>query len=130
MRRSWLILIWAVAFLPAAIFLGVVYKDWKPKHVFTTYKYETTMTWSDGPDVKLSPESMSKLDGELDGIIGSEAPGKNLHYPVVSLGNKSVEVIYISDQDIPETLRKDLDVHILKRLPELARDQANEDQTQ
>ena len=128
MRRGWLVLIWVVALLPAAAFLSVVYKHWKTKQAFMMYQYETTLTWSDGPDAKLSPESMKKLDGELDGIIGKEAPGKNLHYPVASLNKRWVEVMYVGQQDVPEALRKELDAYIQKRLPELAGEQVGADQ--
>lgn len=121
-------MIWVVALLTAAAFLSVGYKHWKTKQVFMMYKYETTMTWSDGPDVKLSPESIKKLDGELDGIIGREAPGKNLHYPVASLDKRWVEVVYLGEQDVPEALRKKLDAYIQNSLPKLAVEQVAADQ--
>jgi len=110
--------------LSVVCFVAVIVGGHSPqKHVFRTYSYETGMTWSEGPDVKLDQSSMKKLNAELDEIIHQEAPGKDLHYPVVSQGKREVEVMYSGGQDVPEALREKLDAYIQKRLPELAREQ-------
>ena len=90
---------------------------------FSIYTIETTMTWKEGPNVRLDAARLKKLNEELDTMISKETRGQILHYPVISLDKKWVEVMYVGDGPLPTRLQGELDGHIQARLPELAREQ-------
>ncbi len=115
------VLLFALLCLLAFGYLFTIYPR-APK-VFHTYTIETTMTWSDGPNVKLDAERMKKLNAEVDGILDNETHGTVTHYPVISLDKKWVEVMYFGNGPLPENLQETLDAYIKKRLPALAREQ-------
>jgi hypothetical protein len=96
----------------------------QPTKVFTTYQIETTLNWTDGPDVELNADSIKELNAEVTALLDQEAPGENLTYPVISIGKKSVQVMYISDKPGPSQFVQDiLNVFIQKRAGELAAEQ-------
>jgi hypothetical protein len=111
--------------LAAGIFVVVVHEKSRPK-TFAIITIETTLSWSDGPEVELNAASISKLNVELDKIASRELPGKNIHYPVVSLGKRRVEVMYAGSENLPETTQESLNIYIENRLPKLAEEQALE----
>ena len=106
----------------AAGYLVTIYPH-KPK-TFSIYTIETTMTWKDVPNLKLDAARLTELNGELDAIISRETRGQILHYPVISLDKKWIEVMYVGDGPLPNRLQNELDDYIRQRLPELAREQA------
>jgi len=105
----------------AAGYLFLIYP--RAPRVIPIHNIETTMRWTDGPNVKLDPQRMKELNDEVDSILTAETHGQQIHYPVVSLDKRWVEVMYIGDASLPDALREKLDAHIRQRLPELAREQ-------
>lgn len=121
MKRKWLLLLLGMAILfPIGCFLWTIHQS---RTVFTVHSIEKDLSWSDGPAVKLDSSRIKKLDGEIARLIDEEAPGTHLKYSVVSLDNKRVEVMYVGEVPVSDSLQKTLDAFIQKRCGELAREQ-------
>ncbi len=122
----------AAILLPVACLLYTLHDD-SPKKTFQVGSIETTISWSNGSDVEINATSIGKLNAELDQLLAKEFPGRGIHYPVISIGRRRVQTMYVLQPTPPEPMtddiQKKLNAYIQKRLPELAREQVEADQS-
>jgi hypothetical protein len=121
MRRKWLF-----AALSAAVVLslaGYFCLTHQTSGVFVTVHHVGPLTWYDGPDVEMSPETAKTINGELAGIIAAEAPGQGISCTVASHGKRRVDVNY--SLQIPVALQDKLNTYIEHRAFELIFEQAD-----
>jgi hypothetical protein len=121
MKGKMLLLAIGAAFVLATI--GIFSID-PNRHIFTLYQIETNISWDGGPNVALNSSSMSQLNKEVGELIHQKTGDSTIDYPVISLGKRTVEVMYLSDKrGIPKELQGTLNAFIKRRILELAREQ-------
>jgi hypothetical protein len=115
---------WLFAALSGAVALSVAgyfCLTHQTSGVLVTVRHVGPLTWSDGPDVEMSPETAKTINAELAGIITAEAPGQGISCTVAAHGKRRVDVDY--SMQIPVALQDKLNAHIEHRVFELIFDQ-------
>jgi hypothetical protein len=94
----------------------------KPR-TFIVGAYETTLSWTDGPDVELSASSLKTLDEEIAEFVRPQMNSAKSPFSVISLGKHRAEVMAMA-ADVPSSqLNTKVVAFVQARLGKLASQQ-------
>jgi len=92
-------------------------------HVYVVIHHIGPLTWYDGPDIEMSPETASKINRELASMIAADSPNQGITCTVAPHGKRRVDVNYAGE--IPVDLQDKLNAYIQEHTIDLIFKQPN-----